>query len=261
MWEDIDRASLFCMPNSPEHELLIELQELIIGTETVAEFLSGLSIVAAATVGRSAGSRVECGVTLKRERATTTVGGSSPRAIRLDKIEQRIGQGPCIEALRIKSPVLLDDVRTDPRWPAYQEQLVAEDCLSVLGVPLELNGDSAAALNFFAASAGVFTKAIIREASGFAEIAGRAVRLAVKVGTAQDAAQDLQAAMRSRTAIDLACGIIMAQNGCTQAEAMAILVEASSHRNQKLRDLTEEMIVKISGAKPVTHFQGQQPRS
>jgi GAF domain-containing protein len=248
------------MPNSPEHELMIELQDLIIGTETVADFLSGLSIVAAATIGRSLGTPVECGVTLKRQRGTTTVGGSSARAILLDKIEQRIGQGPCIEALRIKAPVLLNDVRTDPRWPAYQEQLIAEDCLGVLGVPLELNEDSAAALNFFAKSPGVFTEAIVREAAGFADIAGGAVRLAVKVGTAQDAAQDLQAAMRSRTAIDLACGIIMAQNGCTQAEAMDILVKVSSNRNQKLRDITEEMIVKISGVKPTTHFDGHQAR-
>lgn len=248
------------MPNSPEHELLIELQDLIIGTETVADFLGGLSTVAAGTIGRSAGTPVECGVTLKRERSTRTVGGSSPRAIKLDKIEQSVGQGPCIEALRIKSPVLLDDVRTDPRWPVYQEQLAAEGCLSTLGVPLELNEDSAAALNFFANSPGAFSEATVREAVGFAAIAGGAVRLAVKVGTVQDAAQDLQAAMRSRTAIDLACGIIMAQNGCTQSEAMDILVKVSSHRNQKLRDVTEEMIVKISGVKPVTHFDGRQER-
>jgi len=145
------------MPNSPEHELMIELQDLIVGTETVADFLSGLSIVAAGTIGRTLGTPVECGVTLKRARGTTTVGGSSARAILLDKIEQRIGQGPCIEALRIKSPVLLNDVRTDPRWPAYQEQLAAEGCLSVLGVPLELNEGSAADKYFFEKYHGVFT--------------------------------------------------------------------------------------------------------
>jgi len=37
---------------------------------------------------------------------------------------------------------------------------------------------------------------------------------------------------------------------------MDILVKVSSHRNQKLRDVTEEMIVKISGVKPITHFDG-----
>lgn len=242
------------MPNSPEHDLLIELQDLIIGTETVADFLSGLSSVAAEAISNSAGTHVECGVTLKHGRATRTVGGSSDRAIRLDQIEQNLGQGPCIESLRIKSPVLLSDVRSDPRWPAYQEVLSAEGCFSALGVPLELSKDSSAALNFFADRVGAFTEATIREATGFARIARRAVQLVVQVATARDAALDLQAAMRSRTAIDLACGIVMAQNNCTQAEAMAVLVKAASHRNQKLRDLAEEMILRSSGNKPVTHF-------
>jgi hypothetical protein len=242
------------MPKSPELELLIELQDLIIESATIADFLGSLSVVAARTLSGSTGTHAECGVTLKGPRATETVGGSSARAIRLDKIEQRIGKGPCIEALRTQSPVLLDDVHADPRWPAYQKELATEDCLTVLGVPMKLSAGSAAALNFYANSAHVFNEATIREAAGFADIAGRAVRVAIRVGTVQNAADDLQAAMRSRTAIDIACGIIMAQNRCTQTEAMAILVKVSNHRNQKLRDLAEEMIVKISGDKPSTHF-------
>lgn len=132
--------------------------------------------------------------------------------------------------------------------------LYDEAILSALGVPLQLGEDTAAALNFFATSTGVFTADIMREAASFADLAGSAVRLAVKVGTAQGAADDLTAAMASRTAIDLACGIIMGQNRCSQAEAMTILTNVSSHRNQKLRDVAEEMVVKISGGKPSTHF-------
>ena len=35
---------------------------------------------------------------------------------------------------------------------------------------------------------------------------------------------------------------------------MTILTNVSSHRNQKLRDIAEEMVVKISGGQPSTHF-------
>ena len=119
---------------------------------------------------------------------------------------------------------------------------------------MELNQEASAALNFFASPAGVFSEAAVRDAAGFAEIAGHAVRLAAKVATIQGVAQDMEAAMKSRTAIDLACGIVIAQNRCTQSEAMRILVKASSTRNQKLRDLAEEIVVKASGEKPQTHF-------
>jgi GAF domain-containing protein len=239
---------------SPELDLLLELQDLIIGTETVAEFLGGLSSMAAAILSRSTGTAVECGVTLKRPKGTTTVGGSTPKAVYLDKIEQQVGDGPCIAALKVKAPVLLGDVRSDPRWPVYQQRLIDEDVLSVLGIPLELSKGSAAALNFFAPATGVFTEDTIQEAAAFGELAGSAVRLAVKVGTAQGAADDMSAAMRSRTAIDLACGIIMGQNRCSQTDAMTILAKVSSHRNQKLRHVAEEMVVKVSGDAPSTHF-------
>lgn len=242
------------MTNSPEHELLLELQDLIIGTGSVADFLGGLAILAAAAASRSTGTMVECGVTLKHGRKTTTVGGSTERAVQLDRIEQAVGDGPCIAALKVKAPVLLADVHTDPRWPEYQKCLIEEDCLSVLGVPLELGENAAAALNFFAPETGVFTEDVIREAAGFADVAARAVRLAVRVGTAEGAADDLSAAMTSRTAINLACGIIMGQNRCSQAEAMSILKKVSSHRNQKLRVVAEEIVLKVSGEESTTYF-------
>ncbi|WP_104175796.1 GAF and ANTAR domain-containing protein [Arthrobacter sp. Y81] len=242
------------MANSPERERVLELQDHIIGTENVAEFLQRLSIMAAEALSRDTSSRIECGVTLKRRRRTATVGGSTPKAVLLDQIEQLIGDGPCIEALRIKAPVLLSDMETDPRWPTYRDALAAEGCRGTLGVPLELGEDSAAALNFFAFSAGVFTAGVIQEASEFADIAGGAVRLAVRLGTAQSLAEDLTAAMESRTSIDLACGVIMGQNRCSQAEAMAILTKVSSNRNQKLRVVAEEMLSNLTGGDIRTHF-------
>lgn len=242
------------MSTTPERDLLLDLQDLIVGTQSVAEFLGGLAVIAATVISRSADEPVECGVTLQRTKRTATVGGSSPRAIHLDKIEQQVGEGPCITALKTGVITLLGDVRTDARWPEYQKRLYDEGILSALGIPLQLGDDSAAALNFFASSTEVFSDAIIKEADSFAYLAGSAVRLAVKVGTAQGTADDLSAAMQKRTAINLACGIIMGQNRCTQEEAMTILTNVSSHRNQKLRDVAEEMVVKISGGQPSTHF-------
>jgi hypothetical protein len=121
-------------------------------------------------------------------------------------------------------------------------------------VPLELGEDAAAALNFFAFESGVFTPAVIQEAADFADIAGGAVRLAVRLGSAQSLADDLAAALESRTSIDLACGVIMGQNRCSQAEAMAILTKVSSHRNQKLRVVADEMLTNLTGGDVKTHF-------
>lgn len=48
--------------------------------------------------------------------------------------------------------------------------------------------------------------------------------------------------MATRTVIDSACGVIMAQNRCTHDQAFDLLAKASSHRNQKLHDVATEII-------------------
>lgn len=242
------------MDNPSTDGQFLQLHDLIIGTENVGDFLTDLSIFAASTLSEFVGTLIECGVTLERRKRTATIAGSSPRAIVLDRIEQELGQGPCLASLEKMSPVLLADVDTDPRWPDYQEHLAKEGCRSVLGVPLALDANQAAALNFFASSTGVFTPEVIQKAEGFADLAGRALRLALKIGDAQLLAEDLKAAMQNRTVIDLACGVIMAQNRCSQEEAMALLMQASSNRNQKLRILAAEVLGRVSSGSVTTHF-------
>ena len=223
-------------------------------TENVEDFLDRLAEFAVATLSGAVGVAIECGVTLQRRKRTRTVAGSSPRAVALDRIEQSMGDGPCLEALRTKTMVVVTDVDTDPRWPEYQRQLAANAVRSTVGIPLEIGPDAAAALNFFAAGKGVFTQSIVEDAAGFADLAGRALRLAVRIGIHQARAEDLQAAMEHRTAIDLACGVIMGQNRCSQEEAMAMLSKVSSNRNQKLRDVAADLLSNLPGGEIRTHF-------
>ncbi|BCW81154.1 RNA-binding protein [Arthrobacter sp. NicSoilC5] len=235
-------------------EQFVQLHDLIIGSSNVADFLSELSVVAASTLSDAAGVFIECGVTLRRRKRSATIAGSSERAAVLDKLEQVLGEGPCIASLDAMQPMVLSDVHTDTRWPDYQKVLAENGCRSVLGVPLALDRNQAAALNFFAAEPDVFAPNVIRTAEGFADLAGRALRLALRIADAQNLADDLKAAMANRTTIDLACGVIMAQNRCTQDEAMALLTKASSHRNQKLRDLAAEVLGRVSDGPVTTHF-------
>ena len=232
----------------------LELQDLIMGTENVEDFLDRLAEFSASTLSHSVGQDIECGVALQRRKKVMTVAGSSNRAVMLDRIEHGYGDGPCIESLRTKAVMLLGDVGTDPRWPEYQAMLAEQGCQSTLGVPMEISEGSSAALNFFAFSPGVFSEDVVAEAAGFADLASRALRLAVRIGTAQARAEDLQAAMEHRTTIDLACGVVMAQNRCSQEEAMRILTRVSSNRNQKLRVVAAGVLTQLTPGEVRAHF-------
>jgi GAF domain-containing protein len=239
-----------------QNEDFQRLHQLITGTTGIKGFVDGVTRHGASTLSRATGVRVECAVTLWRRKRALTIAGSSDEAILLDGVEQSLGDGPCLQSLKTLQPVLLPDTHTDTRWPEYATTLAGAGARSVLGIPLALGKDASAALNFFAPATGVFTEDAIGEAVIFGDMAGQALRLALRVITADLLAQDLKAAMERRTAIDLACGMIMEQSHCTQEEAFTFLTTASQHRNQKVHDVADGIIKARTGSSghPATYF-------
>ena len=238
-----------------EMDDLERLQDLTTEMGDIKGFLDGMTGLAADALSRACGARIECAVTLHRRKRSATIAGSSDDAIILDGIEQRLGDGPCLEALHTGVPVLLGDAVSDPRWPEFGLELADKDFRSALGVPLELGGNASAVLNFFAVHTGVFTKERIADAQRFADLAARALRLGIRIAAAELRADDLTAALDSRTAIDLARGIIMAQNRCTAEEAFEILRRVSSNRNEKLHVVAGGVVAGIAGTTGTAHFE------
>ncbi|MDP9936862.1 GAF domain-containing protein [Paenarthrobacter nicotinovorans] len=246
------------METEEQNDDFQRLHQLISGTEDVKSFLTGMTRYGATTLSRATGARIECAVTLHRRKRSTTIGGSSEAAIRLDGVEQTLGDGPCLESVQTREPVLLPDTESDQRWPALGKKLAAAGARNVLGVPLDLGKDASAALNFFALDTGLFTDEAIEEAVIFADMASQALRLVVRIATADLLAEDRKAAMEHRMAIDVATGIIMAQNQCNHDEALAMLMRASQNRNQKLHDVAEGILRRSSNTQQTastTHFE------
>jgi hypothetical protein len=239
----------------PQSSVPEQLQDMVIDSEDVTGFLNELAVFSSEAVTAALGTEVLCGVTLSRRRKALTVAGSSPEARLIDEVQQAYGDGPCLQAMRAHKTVLVPDTAKEKRWADYCSVIARRGHLSVLCVPLELDEGATAALNFFAPQARIFDEPTIRSCELYGSQAERALRLAVRIGTKQQHAEDLREAMSSRTAIDLACGIIMGQNRCSQDEAFEILKKASNGRNQKLRDVAESLIKSVTGAAPAAHFE------
>ena len=126
---------------------------------------------------------------------------------------------------------------------------------SILGVPLRLEGESTAALNIYSSRPHGITGEDIALAELFGEQSAKTLRLELRISRLQEAKDNLEAVMKSRTAIDVAAGVIMAQNRCSQDAAITILRKASSSRNIKLHDVAAGVIASISPETPArTHF-------
>ena len=231
-----------------------QLQDLVLDSIDVGDFLLELSEYSASLAAEAGGPDLDCAVTLHRRRRSLTGAGSSPRAKILNEIQEKMGQGPCITALEEQRTIVIENTANETRWPDYAQLLLAETIHSVLAVPLSLEQDAAASLNFFSPTPHLFTYAMVSSAEQYACQAQKALRLAVRIGSKQQLAEDLQEAMKSRTIIDLAVGVIMGQQRCSQQEAFEILSRASSTRNQKLRHLAQEILTNLTNDGIHTHF-------
>lgn len=235
--------------------MAVQLQGLVLETADMAEFLDNFASFAAAKL--SVNGEVFCGITLARRKKYNTVGSSGPRALAMDEMQYGFGDGPCLSAIREARTELVSDVTAENRWMEYLAAAAGQGVRSILAVPFQLDQEEAkAALNLYALNDRAFSAEIIDTAESYVHIAANSLQLAVRIARLSDARQNLMAAMESRTMIDTAVGVVMAQNRCNQEAAFAMLKRASSSRNAKLRDIAASVLASVAQDPAVrTHFE------
>ena len=229
------------------------LLDLVTGGQDLAESLDTLARMAGATLSQAAGATADCAVVVSAGKHTTVAGTAGhPHALASRELE--LGEGPLTDALATGLPVAANHLATDFRWPQYRRLVRPAGYRSVLAVPLQLDDGAQSALAFFAARTAAFPQAVVAAALVFADLASRSLRLVLELREARTSAADLRSALESRTSIDIACGVVMAQNRCSYREAFGIISKASSHRNIKLRKVAEDILDNLPEGAPRTHF-------
>lgn len=232
-----------------------EFQDLLLEFTEVPDFLGALTAYAARALSR-AGRPVMCGISARRLRKPAARAASSGAALALDEVQDTAGEGPRFAALRECRSVHVPDLRREKRWPELAVYAAGRGCRSVLVVPVGLEDHLGGTLSFWAPGPAAFAPSDIALAETFAVQASKPLRLALRMGRLREARDDLASAMESRTIIDMAIGVVMAQNRCTPAEGFAFLRSASNSRNIKLRDVAARVVASISGEAEVkAHFE------
>ena len=239
-------------PNSADMDL--RLQELVLDSHDIIGFLTDLAVVAAARLSTPE-IPVHAGVTVIRHKRPEAVASSDAEARALDELQNGFGDGPCLTALRTKTPLLVPDLASERRWAPYVKVAQAEGVASILAVPLDLAGDAEAVLNLYSGRSQGFSADDLTTVEAFARQAAGSLRLVLRITQLSEAKADLSTALQSRTVIDMAVGAIMAENRCSRETAFGILTKASSTRNIKLREVAAAVITSISGEKRIeTYF-------
>ncbi|GAA2089934.1 GAF and ANTAR domain-containing protein [Brevibacterium salitolerans] len=229
------------------------LHDLLLSDRELTGFLDDLAALSAAELAVDA--PVLCGFTLRRAKRNSAVGSSSAEARAMDETQAGFDDGPCMEAQRSGRLISVEDVLTEERWPEYMAEVRRHGVRSALAVPLELDGSAGAAMNVYAREPRAFDDAAVSRALAYAGLAGKTLRVALRIAVHAESAEHRRRAMESRTAIDIATGILMVQMGCGQQEAVAMLKRLASDRNTKLVRLAEDIVVSVGGRGPVASFE------
>lgn len=231
------------------------LHEELLNSTDVEEFLDELARVAARNLS-DPGDEVICCLALLRKRKDATIASSGAAARALGRIEYQSTGSPGMTASVDRVTVLVADAEEDTRWPEYSKAVASQGIRSVLAIPFQLHGETKSALLIYSPRARRFEGRIVEAAEDFVRQTSLALRLAVRFAHYSETAANLRATLESRTVIDMAVGIIMAQNRCSQQEAFDLLKAASSTRNSKLHKVAAS-IVNALGQGPVeTHYDG-----
>ena len=237
-----------------EADVVGHVQDMLLDTQDVQDFLDELARFSAESMSGPRG-QIYCGITLLRHRSAATVASSSEHAQAVDEIQYLFGDGPCLRSCREGVLVHVPDFELDSEFPDYNDTVLKNGIRSVLAVPFELPGaDARAGLNLYSEKPNVFDASAVESAVNYVRQASKGLRLAVLLAQRTDNAANLRKAMESRTMIDTAVGIIIAQNRCSQEDAINLIKSASSTRNLKLRDVAAAIVESAGGGPLATHF-------
>ncbi|MFD2091815.1 GAF and ANTAR domain-containing protein [Blastococcus deserti] len=152
----------------------------------------------------------------------------------VDALQQRVGQGPCLDAIHEQDVVRVDDVGAEDRWPDFAREAATLGVGSMLCYRLFVEGDRLGAMNLYARTARAFDD----ESEQIGQmLAGHA---AVALAGAEHE-YNLRRAVDSRDVIGQAKGILMERYKITADQAFGVLARASQELNRKLVDVAHEL--------------------
>ena len=226
---------------------LAELQDALLRTDNVQEFVQELAVLATSIAQDS----VSCAMALRpRGRNATITACSDPLATAADEAQYQTGDGPCLAVLRHGRPVLVDDTRTHEQWRRFLDQAAQAGIRSCYALPLVNEDEPIGALVLYSRQPSAFGLDLIARATAFGRHAAGALALALRMASYVDLNEQLRASLASRAVIDQALGVIMATEHCPQDRAFALLRSVSQNTNVKLRDLAADIVTDVSGEPP-----------
>jgi hypothetical protein len=168
-----------------------------------------------------------------------TVAPTDKLLLGVDAAQYELREGPCYDAASDAVHVASPDLAQDERFPRYAATAVAAGLRAQAGIRLFDAPKSRGALNLYARQVGAF-----RELGALGELFQHQAAMAIDYARE---IQNLREAVRTRTMIGTAVGIVMERYNLTDDRAFAFLTRLSQDGNVKLREVARRLIAVTRG--------------
>lgn len=171
------------------------------------------------------------------------IAASSERTRHLEIFQLQREEGPCLDAFRGGSPVIVPDLsEATQRWPQFCRAAEEVGFSSVHAVPMRLHDTVLGALGLFGDSVGRLDEDDIALAQALAHVASVAIVNEKSAADTTTVNAQLQHALSSRIVLEQAKGVMAQVGQLSMEDAFAILRQYARDHALKLSDVAARVV-------------------
>jgi GAF domain-containing protein len=186
-------------------------------------------------------------------RGPSTRGATDELARRLDEWQYEHGEGPCVASDREHAVCIVPDLTEDESFPDFAETALAEGVQGVASFPLLVRETSIGSLNVFVRSPDEIDEDTVSIGQQLAAMLAPTLANFLTHERTVELTGQLEEALRGRSIIERAKGMLMARLGIDADRAFELLSAQSQHENRKVRDVASTMLAEHERATGTTN--------
>jgi hypothetical protein len=161
----------------------------------------------------------------------------------VEQVEYTLGEGPCLEAYRSRTPVFDADLADDTvvRWPEFRRGALAAGIRAAFGFPLLVDQVCIGALNLYRDQPGALTDGQIDAAVVAAGLSSRTLLSWQADAPPGTVAWQIERVPNHRMEVHQATGRISVQAGVTVTDALALLRAYAFSRDRPISEVASDV--------------------
>lgn len=160
----------------------------------------------------------------------------------LERAQEELGEGPCVDSLVLDEVVSCEDLSVDDRYRAVGAVVAAHGIRAVLGVPVRLGGAAVGTLNVHRDQPHAWDDSDITAMRAFATMVEAVLRTLMVAQRHSRLAEQLTYALEHRVVIERSIGFLMARHGFDAVAAFDVLRRASRRSRRKVGEVAADVL-------------------